>query len=470
VYSDPDRNYPHVSLADEAYSLHGVSPAETYLDAGKLIDVARHARVDAVHPGYGFLAENADFVEACTEAGLVFIGPPAEAIRRLGDKTAARQTMRAAGVPVVPGGFAPLANARAAVRIAAEIGYPIALKAVFGGGGMGMRLVQRPDDLAAALRAATSEAQAAFGDGSLYIETLIPRPRHVEVQFLADADGHVVHLGERECSIQRRHQKVIEEAPAPRLTPELRARIGEVAVQAARAVGYANAGTVEFLLDEAASFHFLEVNARLQVEHPVTELVTGLDLVRWQLRLAAGEPLTLKQDDVSWRGHAVECRVYAEDPDNHFLPSSGAIRGLREPAGPGVRVDSGIRAGLAVSPYYDPLLAKLIVWGEDRPAAVERLRRALGEYLLLGPRTNLPLLGFVARHPRFIAGDVDTRFLEQEWRPGAWLDDEIASLAVAASVLAADEASAAAPLSTVAGPAADGSRWRLAARPTADET
>jgi acetyl-CoA carboxylase biotin carboxylase subunit len=464
VYSDPDRDYPHVGLADEAYPLQGVSAAETYLDIEKLLEIARASGADAVHPGYGFLAENADFVEACDGAGLVFIGPGADAMRRLGSKTAARQTMQAAGVQVVPGSLEPLPNIETATKVAQQVGFPLVVKAVAGGGGKGMRVVSGPDELPAAFRSAASEAHAAFGDGSLYIERLIERPRHVEVQFLADTTGHAVHLGERECSIQRRHQKLIEESPSAAVGPELRARMGEVAVRAARAVGYVNAGTVEFLLDPEGNFYFLEVNARLQVEHPVTEQTTGLDLVRWQLRLASGEPLGLHQEDISWRGHAIECRVYAEDPDNHFLPSSGRILGMREPSGPGVRVDSGVRPGLEVSVHYDPLLAKLITWGGDRSAALERLRRALAEYLVLGLKTDLPLHRFLTRHPDFVAGQFDTGFLEREWRPGAWLDDELAKLAAIAAVLAVDEESSSAGLAAAATQSSSG--WRTLARPS----
>lgn len=464
VYSDPDRDYPHVSLADEAYPLGGVSAAETYLNIEKLLAVARASGADAVHPGYGFLAENPRFVEACDAAGLIFIGPPAEAMRRVGSKTAARQTARAVDVPVVPGTTEPLEDASQAARVAAEFGYPVALKAVAGGGGKGMRVVTSAEEMEAAFRLAASEAQAAFGDGSLYIEKLIVRPRHVEIQFLVDQQGNAIHLGERECSVQRRHQKLIEESPSPVVDAELRSRMGEVAVRLARAVGYVNAGTAEFLVDQDRNFYFLEVNARLQVEHPVTEAVTGLDLVRWQLRIASGEPLTIRQEDVSWRGHAIECRVYAEDPDNQFFPSTGRILGLREPSGPGVRVDSGIRAGLEVSLHYDPMLAKLIVWGEDRAAALDRLRRALDEYLLLGVKTDLPLYRYLLRNQRFVQGQLDTGLLEREWRPGAWLDEELAQRAAIVAALAVDEAARRPRVE--AHQTVDGrSSWRALARP-----
>ena len=462
VYSDPDRLYPHVSLADEAYPLEGETAAETYLDIDKVLEVAHRAGADAVHPGYGFLAEKPAFVEAVEAAGLIFIGPSADAMRRLGSKTDARQTLQAVGVPVTPGTLEPVPTADEALRVSDEIGFPVALKAVAGGGGKGMRVVRERDDLAAAFRSAASEAQAAFGDGSMYVEKFIDRPRHIEVQFLADAEGRVIHLGERECTIQRRHQKVIEESPSPVVGPELRARMGEVAVRAARAVNYVNAGTAEFLLDQAGNFYFLEVNARIQVEHPVTEAVTGLDLVRWQLRIAAGEPLTIRQEDVRWRGHAIEFRVYAEDPDNQFFPSTGRIVGLREPSGPGVRLDSGIRIGLDVSLHYDPMLSKLIVWAEDRPAALRRARGALAEYLLLGVKTDLPLHRFLVDHPDFAEGRFDTGFLDREWQPGAYLDDDLTTLAAIAAALGAESGTPAASTLAASTP---GSAWRVLARP-----
>ena len=464
VYSDPDRDFPHARLADESYPLEGVTAADTYLRIDKLLEIARRSGAEALHPGYGFLAENPRFVEACQDAGLVFIGPSAEAMRQLGSKTAARRTMQAAGVPVVPGTLEPLATVEAAAEVAQQIGFPLALKAVAGGGGRGMRVVRAAGELEAAFRSAASEAQAAFGDAALYVERYIERPRHIEIQFLADAHGNAIHLGERECSIQRRHQKLIEESPSTVVDAELRARMGEVAVRGARAVGYVSAGTAEFLVDAERNFYFLEVNARLQVEHPVTEAVTGLDLVRWQLRIAAGEPLTIRQQDVAWRGHAIECRVYAEDPDNQFYPSTGRIAALREPSGPGVRVDSGVWEGLDVSLHYDPMLAKLIVWGEDRPAALDRLRRALREYLLLGLRTDLPLYHFLLRHPDFLAGRFDTGFLEREWQAGAWLDDELArQAAIAVALAAAEQEAPAVPAAPKA--ACESLAWRYALRP-----
>ncbi len=436
VFSEPDAAAPHVRAADEAYPLGGTTAAESYLRADALIEIARRADAQAVHPGYGFLAENADFAQACADAGLVFVGPPPAAMRALGSKTAARKTMQSAGVPVVPGTLEPVPSADEAARVAAEIGFPIALKAVSGGGGKGMRVVERPEELEAAFRQASNEARAAFGDPAMYLERLIQRPRHVEVQFLADQYGTVVHLGERECSVQRRHQKLVEESPSPAVDAELRERMGEVAVRAAKAVGYTNAGTCELLVDQDGSFYFVEVNARLQVEHPVTELVTGLDLVHQQLRIAAGEPLGFTQADVRLRGHAIECRVSAEDPYNRFLPSTGRVTALREPAGPGVRLDAALEAGLEVSLHYDPLLAKLIVWGEDRATALRRMRRALGEYLVLGVKTTIPFHRWLTEHPEFAAGNLDTGFVDRHWGDDAGPIDDLLEMAAIAAALA----------------------------------
>ncbi|MCC7106860.1 MAG: ATP-grasp domain-containing protein [Chloroflexi bacterium] len=470
VFSDPDRLAPHVRLADEAYPLGGTTAAESYLRIDRLLDTAARSGAEAVHPGYGFLAENAEFSEACGQAGLRFIGPPPEAMRRLGSKTAARQTMQAAGVPVVPGMLEPLPDVEQAAAVAAEIGYPVALKAVLGGGGKGMRVVRSAREIAAAFRLAAGEALTSFGDASLYIERYVERPRHVEIQFLVDSFGNAIHLGERDCSIQRRHQKLVEESPSPAVDLDLRARMGEVAVRGALAAGYVNAGTAEFLLAPDGSFYFLEVNARLQVEHPVTELVTGLDLVRLQFEIASGLPLSIAQDDVRWRGHAVECRVYAEDPDNGFLPSTGRIVGLREQDGTGVRIDGALELHQDVSLHYDPLLAKLIVWGPDRATAIERLRRALNEYLVLGVKTDLPLHRFLVDHPAFQAGAVDTAFLEREWRPGLAIDDSTAELAAIVAALDADARTASQRSGGL--PPATGQRvdepvsgWRLLSRP-----
>ncbi len=413
VFSEVDREALHVLMADEAYALGPAPAAESYLAIEKLIGVAKAASADAVHPGYGFLAENAGFAAACADAGLTFVGPPATAIRAMGDKTAARRIARDLGVPMVPGTVEPVAGDDEALRAAREIGFPVMIKAALGGGGKGMRLVRREADLAAALRMARGEAGSAFGDASVYLERAIAEPRHIEVQVLADADGAVVHLGERECSIQRRHQKLVEESPSPVVDARLRQRMGEAAVRLARAAGYVNAGTVEFLVDADGRFYFLEVNTRLQVEHPVTELVTGLDLVREQLRIAAGEPLGYGQGDVAWRGHAIECRINAEDPFAGWLPSPGTITGLRAPAGPWVRDDSGVYEGATVPRFYDTLLAKLIVWGADRTAAIDRMARALAEYKVAGVRTTIPALERIVAHPDFRAGRLSTGFLER---------------------------------------------------------
>ena len=412
VYSEADRLSPHVMAADEAYLIGPPPSAESYLQAEKLIEVAKRAGCDAIHPGYGFLAERAPFAAAVEEAGLVFIGPSAEAISAMGDKTEARRRMIEAGVPVVPGTSEPIADSVGAERIAEEIGFPVLLKAAAGGGGRGMRIVERPEEMASAFEAASREALTAFGDGSVYLEKYLDGPRHIEIQVLADAHGNIVHLGERECSIQRRHQKMVEEAPSPVLSPELREAMGNAAVAAAAAVGYRNAGTIEFLY-ENGEFFFLEMNTRIQVEHPVTELVTGIDLVQWQLRIAAGERLDFTQDDVRLDGHAIECRITSEDPRNGFLPSMGRIELLQVPTGPGVRWDSGVAEGSEVSLYYDPMLAKLIVHGPDRAAAIERMRRALGELRIVGIETSVPFHERVMAESDFREGRVDIRYLEK---------------------------------------------------------
>ncbi len=417
VYSDVDRSAPHVRMADEAVHLGAPAPGESYLNAGKLIDAAHRTGAGAIHPGYGFLSENADFADACTAAGLTFVGPPGDVMRELGEKTAAKRVAIAAGVPIVPGYNAGLQGPEHAGRVAAEIGYPVLLKAAAGGGGKGIRFVFAPEELEASLRLAKSEAKTAFGDDTVYMEKAVAPARHIEVQIFGDTHGNVIHLGERECSIQRRHQKLIEETPSPALTAELRERITAAAVALGRAAGYINAGTVEFLLGPDGNFYFLEVNTRLQVEHPVTELRTGLDLVHLQLRIAAGLPLGMSQEQIEFRGHAIEARITAEDPLNRFLPASGAIAALQAPAGPGVRLDSGIYAGMEVPLFYDSLLAKLITWGQDRDEAVTRLRRALDEFDLAGVRTTIPFHQWLTSHPRFLAGDFSTDFVAQEWHP-----------------------------------------------------
>jgi acetyl-CoA carboxylase biotin carboxylase subunit len=412
VYSDVDRNALHVRYADEAY-LIGPAPAqESYLRGDVIIDVAKRCGAEAIHPGYGFLAENANFAQAVCDAGLVFIGPTAAAMRAMGDKMAARRTVGLTGAPVVPGTLEAVANLDEARSAAASLGYPLLIKAAAGGGGKGMREVHSPDDLASAFRASAGEALASFGDDRLYIEQLIPDARHIEFQLLADSAGNVVHLGERECSIQRRHQKLIEESPSVALDEDLRRRMGEAAVKAAKSVGYLSAGTVEFLLDRNRNFYFMEMNTRLQVEHPVTELVTGIDIVKEQLRIADGRRLRHNQQAIGVKGWAIECRIAAEDPYNNYLPSIGHVQALYEPSGPGVRVESGVYAGFEVSLYYDPLIAKLVVWGETRGEAILRMRRALREYRILGIKTNIPMHLRIMDSPRFIAGQIDTKFIE----------------------------------------------------------
>jgi acetyl-CoA carboxylase biotin carboxylase subunit len=413
VFSEADRESLHVMLADEAACIGPPAPADSYLAIEKIIRAARDAGVDAVHPGYGFLAENAAFAEACAAAGLVFVGPPPAAIRAMGDKMAARRLARQMQVPVVPGTEAPVADDGEAARVARDVGYPVMLKAAMGGGGKGMRLVRGADELAGALRAARAEAGAAFGDAAVYIERYVEEARHIEIQVLADGHGNVLHLGERECSIQRRHQKLVEESPSPFVGRELRRAMGEAACRVAAAVGYVNAGTVEFLVDPQGRFYFLEMNTRLQVEHPVTELVTGRDLVKEQLRIAAGEKLGFAQDDVTWNGWAIECRINAEDPYAGFIPSPGRVAGLRPPGGPWVRDDSGVYGGCTIPRFYDTLMAKLIVWGPDRDTAIARMTRALSEYKVVGVRTTIPILQHIMRHPDFVAGRLSTRFMER---------------------------------------------------------
>ena len=417
VYSDADRNALHVRMADEAYHIGPAQAAKSYLHIPTIIEVAKRAGAQAIHPGYGFLSENATFVDACTEAGLIFVGPPADIQRAVGEKTAARLAARAADVPIVPGVMLDEVPDDEIAALAGKIGYPLLLKAAAGGGGKGIRFVRDPKDLAASLRTARSEAKSAFGDDRVYIEKAIYPARHIEVQFIADTHGNVVHLGERECSIQRRHQKLIEESPSPALDEELRQCITSSAVNLIRSIHYTNAGTAEFLLGPDRNFYFLEVNARIQVEHPVTEWVTGFDLLQEQFRVAAGLPLSFSQEQVTLRGAAIEARISAEDPENRFLPATGTIQALQEPSGPGVRVDSGIYAGLQVPLFYDPLLSKLIVWGKDRAHAIARMRRALDEYQVIGVRTTLPFARWLMDHPRYLAGNMSTDFIAEEWEP-----------------------------------------------------
>jgi len=402
-----------VRKADEAYPIGTPAASESYLNIAKILDVASRSGAEAIHPGYGFLSENAKFAGACAEAGVKFIGPTAAAMNAMGSKTQARQAMERAGVPIVPGTSRGLESYEQAEQVAARISYPVMLKAAAGGGGKGMRLVRAPQDLKAALDGARSEAERSFGDGEVYIEKAIVNPRHIEMQILADEHGNTVYLGERECSLQRRHQKVVEEAPSPMVHPDMRRRMGEVAVRVAQAAGYTNAGTVEFLVDPQKNFYFLEMNTRLQVEHPVTELITGLDLVHLQIRIANGERLPFTQDDVTIRGHAIECRIYAEDPDNNYFPSPGKITLLLAPSGPGIRRDSGMYEGWTVPIDYDPLLAKLIGYGTDRDQAISRLTRALSEYFVGGIKTNISLFRRILRHPDFRAAKIDTGFLDR---------------------------------------------------------
>ena len=446
VYSECDRNALHVRFADEAYAIGPSAPRESYLRIEAIVDAARKSGADGVHPGYGFLAENEDFAAAVRDAGLTFIGPSPEAIETMGSKTAARTAARRAGVPVVPGTEDQLSVDVSDEQIAASaaaIGYPLLVKAVAGGGGKGMRTVADPSDLAGAVRAARSEAGTAFGDATVYLERRLTRPRHIEVQLLGDVHGTVLPFVERECSIQRRHQKVVEETPSLAVSPALRASMTSAAAQVARAVGYTNAGTIEFLLDEDGRFYFLEMNTRLQVEHPITEMVSGVDLVRWQIRIARGERIDLDPSQlIRPHGHAIECRIYAEDPDNNFLPSPGRIQQLRAPAGPGIRDDSGATAGLDVPIFYDPMISKLVAWAEDRPLAIARMQRALGEYLVTGIKTTVPFFAWLLAQPDFRSGSFHTTYLDEvlksrNGRPFVETTPALEELAAAAAALEA---------------------------------
>ncbi|HTR23720.1 MAG TPA: acetyl-CoA carboxylase biotin carboxylase subunit [Terriglobales bacterium] len=413
VYSEVDRASLHVRKADEAYPIGPAPASESYLRIDKILDVARRSGAEAIHPGYGFLSENATFARACVDAGIKFIGPTAQSMEMMGSKTRARQHMEKANIPFVPGTARGLTSPEEAEQVAERVGYPVMLKAAAGGGGKGMRLVHTPQDLRSALESAQSEAQRSFGDSEVYIEKAIINPRHIEMQILADEHGNTVWLGERECSIQRRHQKVLEEAPSPIVDPEMRQRMGEVAVRVAQAANYTNAGTIEFLVDQNKNFYFLEMNTRLQVEHPVTELTTGLDLVHLQIRIASGEKLPFAQADLGIRGHAIECRIYAEDPDNNYFPSPGKIEVLLQPSGPGIRRDSGMYEGWTVPMDYDPLLAKLIGFGTDRGQAIMRLERALYEYFVAGIKTNISLFRRILRDADFRAAKLDTGYLDR---------------------------------------------------------
>ncbi len=419
VYSEADRDSLHVSLADEAYCIGPALAKDSYLNMTNLISTATLVGADAVHPGYGFLAENADFAELCADCGLTFIGPSTDAILKMGDKTTARETMIEAGVPVVPGTDGIIEDIEEASNTAAEIGYPVIVKATAGGGGKGMRIVHNEDELRSAIALAQKEAEANFGNPGVYLEKFLVEPRHIEIQIIADQHGNVVHLGERDCSIQRRYQKLIEEAPSPALNPELREEMGAAAVQAARSVEYSGVGTVEFLLDKDNNFYFMEMNTRIQVEHPVTECITGIDLLKEQIRVAAGEPLSFSQEDVVIDGWSIECRINAERPEKNFMPSPGTIQFYLPPGGPGVRVDSACYPGYKISPYYDSMVAKLIVWGKDREEALERMTRALKEFAIDGVYTTIPFHLKLIKHPRFVEGDFHIQFLEQvNWEEG----------------------------------------------------
>lgn len=470
VYSEADRQALHVRLADEAYFI-GESPAsQSYLLGEKIIDAARKSGAEAIHPGYGFLSEREWFARAVTEAGIKFIGPSPESIEMMGDKTNARVAALKAGAPIVPGTTEPLSDEAGARRVAAEIGYPVMLKASAGGGGKGMRIVRSAEEIGAALQMASAEAQSAFGDPSVYIEKFIERPRHIEIQVVADEHGNIIHLGERECSVQRRHQKVIEECPASFNDPALRARMGQAAVEIARAADYFSIGTMEFLVDADRNFYFLEMNTRLQVEHPVTELVTGIDLVREQIRIAAGEKLTIKQEDVRWEGSAIECRVYAEDPDQNFLPSPGRITRLRTPSGPGVRDDSGVYEGWEVPLFYDPMISKLAAWGATRGEAIARMKRALGEYHVGGIRTTIPFFLSVLDDEEFARGEIDTgyiaRFLERRKAKTETQNDND-DTQIAAAIAAAINFTKQSKTNVAAAPAERSSKWKMAGRTAA---
>jgi acetyl-CoA carboxylase, biotin carboxylase subunit len=463
VYSEVDRRSLHVRYADEAYAIGPAPSTESYLRIDRIIDAAERSGADAVHPGYGFLAENPEFARACEAAGVVFIGPPVSAMELMGSKTASRHAAIQAGIPVVPGTDRNLESFEEVQRLANAIGFPVMLKASAGGGGKGLRLVHSPDELESAYRTARSEAQNAFNDPSVYLEKYLDRPRHVEIQILGDQHGNLIHLGERECSLQRRHQKVMEECPSPAVDEQLRQRMGSTAVRIGKLAGYWNAGTAEFLLDNERNFYFLEMNTRLQVEHPVTELVVGIDLVKEQIKIAGGGKLGWRQEEVELRGAALECRIYAEDPANNFFPSPGLITRLQVPSGPGTRRDSGVYEGWTVPLEYDPLLSKLITWGGDRDEAIARMRRALSEYEISGIQTTIPFFRRVLEHPDFVQGRLDTGFIDRvlaggllQEAPRSEGEERVAMLAAALYVQRHRDSSHA--------PAAPRSAWKLAGR------
>jgi len=419
VYSKVDSKAPHVNLADEAVNLGDPTPSESYLNIEKIIEAAESTGAEAIHPGYGFLAENPDFAQACEDSGLTFIGPKAKVIALMGDKIKAKKTMEKADVPVIPGYHGLKQDTSILVKEGKKIGFPLLVKAVAGGGGKGMKIVHSEEALEESIESAKREAKSAFGNDMVFLEKYLDKPRHIEFQILADEHGNVIHLFERECSIQRRHQKIIEETPSPVMTPQLRKEMGEAAVKAAEAAGYTNAGTIEFMVDGNLNFYFMEVNTRLQVEHPITEMTTGVDIVKWQLRIAAGEELTLTQKSVSQRGHALECRIYAEDPAHGFLPSVGVLEKVEMPVGPSIRNDAGIETGMEITPYYDPLLAKLIVCGENRNDSINKMLWALSRYVVLGVTTNIPFLKKVLDHEAFRKGDITTHFIDTYFKDWA---------------------------------------------------
>lgn len=462
-YSDADRTSLAVRLSDEAYRIGPPPSSESYLNIPRLIELIKETGCDAVHPGYGFLSERAALAAACEREGITFIGPRSEIIALMGDKTRARQAMQKAGMPVVPGTMEPMRDVDEALDTAQKIGFPVMIKAAAGGGGKGMRLAHNRGELEVGFRLAQSEAQSAFGDPSIYLERSIERPHHVEVQILADQHGTVLHLGERECSIQRRHQKVIEESPSPFISNETRQRMCDMAVQAASGIGYTNAGTMEFLVDEEQKFYFLEMNTRLQVEHPITEMVTGIDIVKEQIRIAAGERLESTQASIPFRGAAIECRIYAEDPDHNFMPSPGKITGIRLPGGPGVREDSGIYGGYEVPIHYDPLLSKLITWGSSREEAIRRMARALEEYQVLGIKTTIPFYQRVMRNPVFIQGNVTTSFIDEIFALDQSRQHPLQEVAIIAAAISEYEYLSSASAAAVV-PVKQESGWRLCAR------
>jgi acetyl-CoA carboxylase biotin carboxylase subunit len=463
VFSDADRRAPHVRFADEAYHIGPPAARDSYLCMDKLIDVAKRSGAQAIHPGYGFLAERADFAQLCVDNDIVFVGPPARAIEMMGDKQVARETVKAAGVPIVPGTEPGLTDEEM-VAAGEEIGFPLLVKAVAGGGGKGMRPVSNAEDLPGAIAAARREAEAAFGDGGVYLEKMITGARHIEIQLLADAHGNVVHLGERECSLQRRHQKLIEEAPSFVINEELRQRMGAVAVAAAKAVDYVNAGTIEFLFDQDKNFYFLEMNTRLQVEHPVTELITGVDIVQEQMRVARGRKLRFSQEDVKVSGWAVECRINAEDPYNNYLPSTGTISTMRLPSGPGVRLDTGVFRGYEITPYYDSMISKLICYGETRGEAVLRMRRALEEYRIMGVKTNVPFHQHMMDSHRFLTGQFDTNFVEERFSMSDREADKEMEAAVLAALVAHQQSMQASTTMARVDNGRSGSSWKWAKR------